>query len=188
MLKPLATWAERFANIPPTDSPSKGSLAFATVLGGLMNDVQGGPTGSPGIFTFAAPVFANGLSSLSPSGGTGWVSTLSQAWMSACQASVITPGTVTNPAWAASGVDVATSPSAASTIGTISAATALLKSGLMEVAELFQQKNPDPALVLKAPENMAKAFRNGTLAFVFTCIGLAPGLPPFPVSIPIPAQ
>jgi len=190
MLDPLSTWTSTLKALPSVDSQSTGAQNFAQALGDLMNKVQGGATGSPGIFAFAVPIMKAQLMTLTPTGGPEWATKLATGWQTACTASIITPGTVSNPAWTASGVDVLTLPTAAATITTISAAGAALSSSLSAVAQIFQASNPDPGEVANAPEKMAKAFRDATLLFQFTCIGLvlAPPAPPFPLPLPVSAM
>lgn len=189
MLDPLTTWTNTILALPTETVQPVGMLNLSNAIGGLMDKVQAGPTGSPGILTFSSPVMASNLGALSPSSSPAWAGTMASAWASAMAASVIAPGTVTEPAWTASVVDVATLPSAAATVVTLAAATSLLTTELQALAALFQNPNTPPATLAQGPMMMAQAFRDATSAFTFLCIGLAVAVPsPIPVPIPIPAQ
>ena len=159
-----------------TDDKIQGITNLVAVIANYMNQVQGGPTGTPGIFALAEPDMVAILSTLELVTDNSWVSTFADAFQAGCEMAVITPGTVSNPEWLGSGgLDIATSPTGAATITTIAAAVSDLSSQLMDA-------KPDS----DAPGPMAKAIHDATLDFVFTCIGLS--APPALAPIPIPTS
>jgi len=164
--------------LEPTKDKTQGITKFVGVISSFMNKVQGGPLGSPGIFTFNDAAMIAILMTQQPVKDNSWIPTFASAWEAGCIAAVIAPGTVTNPVWIGSGTkDVATLPTAAATITTLSAAKALLTAGLASVGPTSD-----------APLPLANAIRNATLAFVFNCIGLGPPPPLTPIPVPTPAE
>jgi hypothetical protein len=146
---------------------------FVGVIANFMNEVQAGPTGTVGIFTFGNAAMIAAMEAMTPVSDNSWIPIFANAWEAGVVSGVITPSTVTNSIWIGSGnKDTETSPSPSSTITTLSAAKAVLIAGL-ETAQ------PD----ITEPITFATAIRNATLAFEFTCIGL--GSPPLFTPIPI---
>lgn len=188
MLNPASHWESTLLTLPPVATIAEGTQNFANWAGDEEDLVQAGATGTPGILAFARSAFAAELLALSPTGGTGWATTIANKWKTAMEASVITPSTVTSPTWTMSGnKDTLTSPSAAATITTIAAAASALEAELLSVANIFQG-SPDTATAQSGPGLVAQAFRNAMLACQFLCTGLAPGEPPVPVSLTFSAQ
>ena len=160
--------------LSPTTDATAGGMAFANVIGDFTNKIQAGPTGSPGIVTFSVSVMAPLLAAMKPVSDNSWTSSFSNAWKTAMEASLITPGTVINPIWIGSGgSDIATLPSAAATIISLSAAAELMTSGLLEVASASDQ-----------PLQLAIAIYNATASLTFLCIGLSS--PPTFIPVPLP--
>jgi hypothetical protein len=181
VLDPLSTWTNALLSLPPDSSSSAGIINFVAAIATLMNKIQAGPTGTPGIFTLNQSVFISNLSGLTPTGTNSWVNTLANAWNAAVSASVITPDTVTAIVWTASGVDTLTSPSATTTIVSLSTAYATLVSELMAIATLFLTPGITYSQVSSYPQPLAQAFRDATLAFEFNCIGVESPSTPVPI-------
>lgn len=160
-------------NLAPSLDPVSGVKAFVKVIGDFTDLVQGGPLGTPGILTFGNEAMAALMLQMQPVKDDSWIPKFADAWEEGILTSVITAGTISNPLWLGSLVDVATLPSAAATILTLPAAKAVL------IAELANVK-PDS----NAPLPLATAIRDATLALVFNAIGL--GVAPVFVPIPIP--
>jgi len=138
-----------------------------------MNQVQASPLGTPGILTMNEPVMVSILMTQQPVANSSWISGFASAFEAGLLASVITPGTVTNPAWIGSGsLDILTLPSGAATIVTIPAAKAALTASLQMVTS---SNSP--------PMPLAQAIHDATLLLQFTCIGLGPPpvFPPIPI-------
>lgn len=163
----LSGWTSRLNQIPKIASATAADINFADAIGDLTDplEVIGG---TPGIILFARPIFATALDAMTPSAGMAWASIMANAWQSALAASVITPGTVSDPAWVGSGnSDVDTLPIGASTIINLAAAMASLQSALL---------TSQPAI---GCDDFAKAFRDATLMLQFQVIGKGPP-PPLP--------
>ena len=157
-----------------------GAKELADFYGDLGDKVEA-EGGTAGIFTFNRAVFAAQLIALGYSPtlpAPAWAAILSNAWGNAVKASIITPATVSDPTWTASGVDVATVPIGSATIITASTAQAKLLSSLIASAAAFKS-NPDDGIF-----KFAKAFHDATKEFTFLCIGLV--ATPTPVPTPIP--
>ena len=180
MLDPLSTWKDRLLQMKPTSTPIDGVTNLANFLNEMMNKVQA-IGGHQGIFTFNKALFLATLTpTLVPTGSASvWSAAVATAWQTAVAASIITPATVSNPAWLISSVDIMTLPIGASTIVTLSAASMSLKSALASSQSTFSGN------VSSGQEAFAKAFRDATLMFQFLCIGIG-GTPISPVPIPLP--
>lgn len=171
MLDPLSDWVNALStNLKPTLLPSVAAANLSREVGKLMNKVQpdvAGPQLYNGqIFTFNEPVFMGLLLLLTPTQGNEWATKISDAWFAACSASVITPSTVTDATtWTSSSTDVATLPSAISTITTLSTCKEALKASLLQCTMSSSTSE-------ESREKFAKAFREATLKFSFTLIGL----------------
>ncbi len=174
-LDPLEAWVKRLSQMKPTDSKEAGAKNLADFYGDLADKVEG-QGGSPGIFRFNRELFVATLTpSLAPEESAAvWATNIANAWQTAVAASVITPGTVVNPAWVVSGVDVLTLPLGSASIPTLSTAKETLQAGL--IASAGDQ------------EAFAQAFLDATRAFTFLTIGLTVGEPPVPLPIPTPAN
>lgn len=180
-LDPPKAWEDRLRQMAQSQSLPAGAKELADFYGDLGDKVQGGPAGAPGIFTFNRAVFAAQLIAIGYSPtlpAPAWAAILSTAWLNAVNASTIKPGTVANPAWTASGVDVNTIPIGSATIITAAAAAALLQANLIASAAAFKS-NPDDGIF-----KFAKAFHDATKQFTFLTIGLV--ATPAPVPLPIP--
>jgi hypothetical protein len=179
-LAPLADWKARLLQMQPANDPFTGAMNLANFYGDMADNVMA-MGGHKGIFTFNRALFAATLAPmLSPADSPAvWANNLSTAWQVAVAGSIIAPATVTNAAWLVSTVDVLTVPLGAATIITLSAAKAMLYSGLSSSQSTFSSQIPE------GQEAFAKAFRDATLAFKFNCIGIA-GTPISPVPLPLP--
>jgi len=178
MLVSAADLKTAFLALSPTTNSTEGVTAFVGVVANFMDQVQAGPTGTPGIFTLNQSVMIPLILAMPPVSDDSWISNFVSAWQTSVSASTITPGTVTESVWVGSGgLDIATLPSAATTITTIAAAAATLESGLNLVGAASDQTL-----------QLATAIRDATLAFVFNCIGLAAPPPLTPIPIPLSAE
>lgn len=180
-LDPPKEWENRLRAMAQSQSLSAGAKELADFYGDMGDKVQG-LGGSPGIFTFNRAVFQAQLMALgfapNPS-APGWAAILSTAWLNAVNLSTVSPGTVPNPAWTASGVDVLTVPIGSATIITASAAKAKLQASLIASANAFKSNSDDGIF------KFAKAFHDATKEFTFLTIGLTL-VGPAPVPTPIP--
>ena len=173
MLPSQSTLANDILALPTTTDKVSGITNLVDLLGNFMDQVEGNPGGTVGIFTLNNATVIAALSSLVPVDDNSWVSAFTTAFLSGVTTGTITPGTVTNSAWIGSGnMDTETSPSPSSTITTLSAFESTLMSGLSSATA---ENNP--------PQPFAGAFRDSTLEFQFECIGLGP--PPTFTPIPI---
>jgi hypothetical protein len=170
-----AVLAAELLSLPPVEDPVSGALGFAGKIGNYIALASGGPTGSPGIITFATPLFANLVSAMPPDPtGAAWGLLMASNFQTALLASIVTPGTVVDPTWTASGVDILTLPSAAASIPTIPLAFASLSSDL-----------PNVKADMQAPMPLANAFDKAIKQLQVICIGLAlVGVAPVPVPLP----
>jgi hypothetical protein len=163
-------------NLSPSKDAVSGVTAFVKVIADFTNMVQGGPLGTPGILTFGNEAMIAMMLQMQPVKDASWIPKFADAWEEGILTSIITPGTISNPAiWLGSIVDVATLPTAAATILTLPAAKAVLTAELANV-------KPDS----NAPLPLATAIRDATLALVFNAIGLGP--PPTFTPIPVPTS
>ena len=160
--------------LPPTLSSHEGATQFVNVIADYINQVQAGPTGSPGILTYTRPPAIAAIEALPPVIDNSWIPNFAAAVHLGVTSGILTPGTVTDPAWTASVVDVLPP-----VIITLPAALAVLTAGLAPVTS-----GNNPAMP------MAQAIHDYALAFTFLCTGLALALPapPIPVPLPFPAQ
>lgn len=180
-LPPLEAWVDRLRQLQPVNTQQLGAKNLADFYGDMADQVEG-VGGSPGIFTFNRSLF---VATLAPQfipdpSAPSWANRIADAWQVAVASSVISPGTVINPAWTASVVDIQTAPIGSATIITLSAAKSVLKAELIKSAGQFSN-DTESGLVA-----FAKAFREATKAFTFLTIGLA--IPGTPLPIPTPAQ
>ena len=174
MLDPASTLNTALLALSPTVDKHAGCVAFVNVIGDFMDKVNA-LGGIPGILTINRPAYVALLETQVPVSDNSWMAPFANAWMEGVAQGIITPGTVTNPAWTASTVDIATLPSPAVTITTLSSAEVDLQSSLTNV-----KADNTAALPL------ATDIRNATLEFIFTCIGIV--IPAVPLPIPLPAQ
>ena len=172
MLPSVDSLSANILALTPTTDAMAGMTSFTGVIADFMANVQAGPTGSPGIFALAQSMVIPALAALPPVANSSWISGFADALEAGINAAIITPGTASNPALTTSGVDVATLPTGAATITTISAAKAVLMSDLMNATA-----GNNPAVPF------AQAISDCTLAFVFNCIGLGPGSSPIPIPL-----
>lgn len=177
MLPSVSSLASNILAMPTTTSALTGMTNFVVVISAFMNQVQGGPLGTPGIFTLGNAAMITALAAMPPVADNSWIVAFANAMETGILTGLITPATVTNPAWLGSGnKDVVTLPSTVATILTIPLAKATLIAAL---ASATASNNP--------PVPFAQAIKDCTMAFIFTCIGLGP--PPIflPTPIPTPA-
>lgn len=126
MLPPAQTLANEILALPASPIPLTGITAFVGVITSYMANVQGGPTGLPGIFTLNSALVIAAMTAMKPVTDNSWISSFADAMEDGIVAAIITPGTVTEPVWVTSVTDVSTLPLGASTITTIAAAKAKL--------------------------------------------------------------
>lgn len=173
MLPSVDSLNQQLLALPPTLSSLEGATQFVNTIAAFMDQVQAGPTGTAGIFTFdKAPAIA-AIQVLPPVKDNSWIVNFANAIHTGTTAATLVPGTVTSPIWTVSSVDV--SPPVIITLG------AALSTLIADLAPVLSLNNP--ALP------MAQAINNYTLAFTFLCTGIA-GTPisPVPTPIPFPAE
>lgn len=178
LLGPTVLAAQILALSKASD-PITGGMNFAGVISDYMSLIQAGPTGAPGILTFNKAVFGLLVASMPPDPtGAAWGILMATNWQTALLASIVTPGTVVDPTWTASAVDILTLPAAAATLITAPLAMATLAGKLANV-------KADKT----APKPMAEAFHEGITQLQFLCIGLTlVGPVPTPTPLPKGAQ
>jgi len=171
MLDPLPDWVDRLKQMPSVGTSQEGAENLANFYGDLADKVTA--EGSPPLFTFNRQVFASTLLSqgFGPTGGTEWVQKIGTAFEAGVAQGTITPALKADPRWTASGSDVQTPSTGASVILTLSIARSTLESGLISATQGFSQtENSDQAD--SSQEKFAQAWRDATLEFQFTLIGL----------------
>lgn len=172
MLAPASTLNSAILALPFTDSKIGGVTQFVNTICDYMEQVQGGALGSVGILTMNRSVMIAQFLTQNPVNDNSWINNFAEAWYEGVAQGTIAPGTVANPAWTTSAVDIATSSDPTVTITTLTSAKSQLES---ELASVSYSNNP--ALPF------AEAIRDATLAFTFLCIGLGPLSVPIPISI-----
>jgi len=178
MLPSAEDLKQSLLNLAPTKDAVSGVKAFVKVIADFSNQIQGGPLGTPGILTFGNEAMEAILLTMQPVKDDSWIVPFSNSWEAGILTSIISAGTISNPAiWLGSLVDVDTLPTAEATILTLPAAKAVL------IAELANVK-PDS----NAPLPLATAIRDATLALVFNAIGIGVIPPGLPIPVPTPAQ
>lgn len=175
MLPPVSSLTNDIKGLPPTLSSLEGATNFINVVAAFMNQLQAGPLGAPGIFTYTKPPAIALLMALPPVKDNSWIPNFANAIHAGATAAILVPGTVTNPSvWTASVTDILPPVNT-----TIAAALPVLIGGLSSVT---YQNNP--------PQPLAQAISDYTKAFTFLVTGLALAPPGAPVPVPLtfPAQ
>jgi hypothetical protein len=174
MLPSVSTFSNTLLALSPVDVSLAGATQFIGAVASFINQVQAGPTGSPGILTYGESAAIAAMQSLPPVNDNSWITGFASAIHVGTTTGILVPGTVTSPAWTASLVDV--DPPV---IITSAIALSTLISGLSSVTS---SNNP--------PVPMAQAISNYALALTFQCTGLAlaPPGPPIPVPLTFNAE
>lgn len=174
MLPSVSSLNSQLLALPPTLSSNAGATQFVNCIASYMNQVQGGPTGTPGIFTYLRPPVIAAIQALPPLIDNSWITNFANAIHLGTTGATLVPGTITSPAWTASITDIGPV-----SIITLSSALSTLISALSPVTW-----DNNPALPL------AQAINSYTLAFTFqtTGLALAPPGPPIPIVLTFPAQ
>lgn len=174
MLPSVSSLNSQLLALPPVDSASAGATQFVNVIADYINQVQGGPTGAPGILIYLRPPVISMIQSLPLVADNSWVTNFANAIHQGTTGATLVPGTITSPAWTASGVDIGP----VINIGA-SAALSVLIAGLNNVTY-----SNNPAMPL------AQAIHDYAMAFIFETTGLvlAPPGPPIPLPLTFPAQ
>lgn len=174
MLPSVDALKSKLLSLPESSSPIEAATNFINVVGDFMDQVQGGPTGNPGIFKYARPVAIPLIAALPPVPDMSWIIPFATAIHAGATAAILTPGTVASPAWTVSVMDIVSPPI---NIG-LAAALPILIAGL---AKVNSTDNP--------PLPLAQAIHDYAMAFIFLCTGLfLAGLVPAPLPLPFPAQ
>jgi hypothetical protein len=173
MLPSITIFKNNILALTPTDNILTAIPPFVGVIADFTNQLQAGPNGTAGIFTFGNAAMITILETQVPVDDSSWIPNFADAWEAGILTGTVAASTVTESVWIGSGTkDTETSASPASTITTISAAKALLISELANVV-------PDNT----APLALATAINDATQALIFTVIGLGP--PPTFTPIPL---
>lgn len=174
MLPSAADLRDQLKTLPPTLSSHDAAVNFINIVGDFMDQVQGGPTGVPGIFIYNRPPAIALIEALPPVIDNSWITNFANAIHSGTTSATLVPGTVTSPAWTASGTDTVSPP----TITNLAGALSLLVSELPSVTW-----SNDP------PMPLAQAIYDYTSFFIFLCTGLVLiGGVPTPLPLTFPAQ
>lgn len=169
--------ASALLSMPKTTSKLDGVTNIVNEIGDYMDKLQAGGSGSPGIFALDRPSMIGILMSQNPVTNDSWVKIFSKAWEAGVSGATITPGTVTDSAWAGSGgVDAVTPGTGSAAITNIPAAKSVLEAKLKQVKP-----------TIPAPLPMAEAVHEATKTLSFLCIGLAP-VSFTPIPLPFTAQ
>jgi hypothetical protein len=174
MLPSVDSLKQQFLSMPEAFTPIDGATHFVNIIGNYMDQVQAGPTGSPGIFTYLRPPVIAAIAALPPVKDNSWIVQFANAIHLGALGAILVPGTVTLPAvWLVSVVD--TLPPV---ITTLDAALAVLIGSL---ANVTSANNP--------PQPLAQAIHDYISAFIFLCTGIGGTvITPVPIPVPIPAQ
>jgi hypothetical protein len=174
MLPSVSDLNNKILALRPTTSEIEGVTQFVKVIADFMNQMQAGSVGMPGIFTYNNAVAIALLQVLPEVADNSWIIPFANAIHAGSSAASLSPGTVTNPAWTASLVDVLPPVNTG-----LAAALPVLISGLQKVTSLNNPAMP-----------MAQAISDYAKAFIFLVTGLvlAPPGPPIPLPLPFPAK
>jgi hypothetical protein len=173
MLPSVTDLTNQLKTLPPENNSLTAATNFVNVLSAFMNQVQAGSLGTPGIFTYNNAIAIPLIAALPPVPDNSWITNFANAIHAGSTAATLTAGTVTDPAWTSSGVDVLP-PS----ITTLPAALSTLTS---ELSSVTSSNNP--------PQPLAQAIHDYTTAFTFLCTGLVTtGGGPIPLPLSFPAE
>lgn len=174
MLASVDSLNQQLLALPPVDTPTAGATQFVNCIADYMDRLQAGPTGSPGIFTFLRPAAIAAIMALPPVKDNSWITNFANAIHLGATGATLTSGTVVNPTWTASGVDVLPVVNTG-----LSAALATLISGLQPITS-----ENNPAMP------MAQAINGYAKSFTFLCTGLvaASSGPPTPLPLTFSAE
>lgn len=174
MLPSVSSLNNDILALKPVGVEITGITNLVNVIATFMNQMQAGPTGTPGIFTYNNAAAIALLSSLPNVGNNSWVIPFANGIHAGSTGAILVPGTVTAPAWTASIVDVLPPVNTG-----IASALPVLISGLNNCS---YSNNPSMP--------MAQAISDYAKAFTFLCTGLvlAPPGPPIPLPLSFPAQ
>lgn len=172
MLPTADEFSSQLLTVPPEANSETAATNFIGVVATFLNQMQAGPTGTPGILTYNNSIAISGIAALTPVNDDSWITNFANAIHSGVTSATLTAGTVTSPAWTASGVD--TLPP---TITTLPTALSLLIS---ELATVTSSNNP--------PQPMAQAIHDYATALTFLCTGIVAGSPPTPLPLTFSAE
>lgn len=174
MLASAESLNQQLLHLPPTIDRFGGATQFIEVVGNYLDQVQAGPTGTPGILVYNKSAAVSALLQIGTFLDNSWINPIASAIHVGVTAGTTVPSTVTDPVWDGSGnKDILTSGSPSTTITTLGAAKSVLIGGLGS-ANYFN----NPALPI------ATAIRNYALAFTFLCTGLNSTFNPTSKSFP----
>ena len=123
MLESVSSLKSQLEALPESDSSIVAATNFIGVVATFSNAVQAGSEGTVGIFLYNNATAIPLIASLPPVDDNSWIVNFADAIEAGVITGVITPGTVTDPAWAGgSDTDTSTSPSPSSTITTLASA------------------------------------------------------------------
>lgn len=174
MLPSVSSLNSQLLALPPVITSEAGATQFVNIIGDYIDQVQGGPLGTPGILTYLRPPVISAIQSIRPVADSSWITNFANAIHLGSTGATLIPGTITDPAWTASSVDIGPV-----SIITLPAALSTLISGLNQVTY-----NNNPAMPL------AQAIHDYVIAFTFQTTGLMiiPGPSVAPLTLTFPAQ
>lgn len=173
MLPSVSSLNNQILALQPVGVEVTGITNLVNVIATYLNQMQGGPTGAPGIFTYNNAAAIAALESLPNVADNSWITPFANGIHAGTTAAILVPGTITSPAWTVSAVDIGPV-----SIPTLSAALSALEGALGSVTS-----SNDPAMPL------AQAINIYALAFTFLTIGISGTIvSPVPLPLTFPAQ
>lgn len=174
MLPSVSSLNSQLLALPPVNSSVAGATQFVNCIANYMDQVQGGSTGSPGIFTYLRPPVIAAIQVLPPVKDNSWIVNFANAIHLGTTGATLVPGTIVSPAWTASITDIGPV-----SITTLAPALATLIAALQPVTW-----DNNPAMPL------AQAIHDYATAWTFqtTGLALAPPGPPIPIVLTFGAQ
>lgn len=171
MLPSVSSFNDQLKTLPPSMDSHQAATNFINTVAAFINQVQPGPSGSPGILTYTKPPAIAMIEVLPPTLSNSWIVPFSNAIHIGVTTGVLVQGHAVAPAWTASGGSDVLTP----VITTLAPALAVLQSGL---ANVNYSSNP--------PMPLAQAISDYVKAFTFLCTGLVLAPPGAPVPLPLP--
>lgn len=172
MLPSAFTLNSQLLSLPESDNSFQAATNFINIISSFIDQIQAGATGSPGIFIYSKPNPISMIQAMQPVDDNSWIINFANAIHSGSVSATLVSGTVVDPVWTASEVDVLIP-----TITNLSDALNVLISGLNNVNST---NNP--------PMPLAQAIYNYASTFIFQCTGLVAGTSPTPLPLTFSAQ
>jgi hypothetical protein len=173
MLAGVDTLTMQLSMLKPSGNPIDAATKLIDVIAKYFDQVQAGPFGKAGIFTYNKEVAIPLIAALPPVPDQSWIMPFANAIHAGALAATLSPGTVSFPGWIISEVDIIPP-----VIVTIPVAKNILIGALTPVTAT---NNP--------PMPLAQALDLYIKSFVFLATGITLiGIVPAPLPLPFPAQ